>query len=370
MRDLCTRAPEGARWLSTQIVCELARVDTTPADRASDQALPKALKRPRDSDPPYQSSKRGNMTEEPPQTPADVSCNDDGPSFEQDSQVGQRKIKRLRSENTALVGRLHEALEQVNELHHSARVADPTHTLSLLHENLVLKKQLLADQTAREDSALIETGSLGPSKKDIKIELEVIEYNIAGESVSLCWSSRVLDGSHALHKVELLAYHSLVSEPHFDTHFVAGHTESLAGYMWHILEPLLDSEPYNELGTSDSEPSTSFGTVMEHTIELAAKLCLTDRRCIWKFFQPGSNFDPQTMKIERTSIDTSETGHRARQASSGDVETVQLCIFPVFYMSKTLGSRTSPGGNERTAMNTSDDLSDYQLVAKGLVLVQ
>jgi len=51
--------------------------------------------------------------------------------------------------------------------------------------------------------------------------------------------------------------------------------------------------------------------------QLAAKLYLTDRRSVWIFFQPGSNFDPQTMKpVEWTPVDTASSGtsHRARQA--------------------------------------------------------
>ncbi|KAK8036893.1 hypothetical protein PG994_015390 [Apiospora phragmitis] len=246
-----------------------------------------------------------NAAEEPSQTPADVPHNDNRPSFEQDSQVRERQIKRLRRENITLVGRLHEALQKVDELHHCARAAYPTHTRILNHENVVLRKQLLAIETAREDSGLIRTGSLGPSKKDINANLEVIEDLIADECASLSLFGRVLDqpkeitnsvlsqltstlcgldfesfvayckkyridmaivlrslvaaalwvlvwrhpleeiiaeespilrhykiqadnpdGPHALHKVELLAYNSLVSEPHFDTQFVAGHTES------------------------------------------------------------------------------------------------------------------------------------------------
>ncbi|KAK8116337.1 hypothetical protein PG984_012839 [Apiospora sp. TS-2023a] len=409
-----------------------------------------------DSDRSYQPSKRMRMTEEPPQAPADVPHNGDGLSFEQDSPTGERQIKRLRSENITLVGRLHEALQKVDELHHCARAADPTQTLTLSHENIFLKKQLLSLETARQNSGLIRTGNLGPSRKDISTELDLIEDSIADACASLSWCSRVLDqpnettnsvlsqltstlcglgfesfvahckqhrigmvdvlrslvatalwalvwrhpleetvaeespilrhhkkqvsaiyGPHALHRVELLAYNSLVAEPHFDTHFVAGHTESLLGYMCHILEPLLDSEPKqldgNELGISDSAPPALFEDVMKRTIELAAKLHLTDRRCIWKFFQPGSNFDPQAMKpVERTSVDTASSGtsHQARQAPSRDVETVQLCIFPAFYVSKILGSRASSDGNERTTMSASDDLSDYQLVAKGLVLIR
>ncbi|KAK8872301.1 hypothetical protein PGQ11_002815 [Apiospora arundinis] len=451
MRNLCTRAPEGARWLSTQITRELARVDARPTDQASDHVLPKTLKRRRTSDQSYEPSNRVHRTEEPPQTPADVPHNDNRPSFEQDPQVRDRQIKRLRRENITLVGRLHEALQKVDELHHCARAADPKYTRILNHENVVLRKQLLAIETAREDSGLIGTGSLGPSKKDINANLEVIEDLIADGCASLSLFGRVLDqpkeitnsvlsqltstlcgldfesfvaycakhridmaivlrslvaaalwvlvwrhpleeiiaeespilrhykiqadnpdGPHALHKVELLAYNSLVSEPHFDTQFVAGHTESVLGYMCHILEPLLDSKSNqlgsNELKISDSALLDLFLDVTTRTIELAAKLCLTDRRCIWRFFQPGSIFDPQTMKLVEWT--TSGTSRREKEAPSGDVKTVQLCIFPTFYMSKIPGSRASPGGNGHTATSVSDDLGEFQLVAKGLVLIQ
>ncbi|KAK6858655.1 hypothetical protein PG995_005219 [Apiospora arundinis] len=91
------------------------------------------------------------------------------------------------------IGRLHEALQKVDELHHCARAADPTYTRILNHENVVLRKQLLAIETAREDSGLIRTGSLGPSKKDINANLEVIEDLIADECASLSLFGRVLD---------------------------------------------------------------------------------------------------------------------------------------------------------------------------------
>lgn len=143
--------------------------------------------------------------------------------------------------------------------------------------------------------------------------------------------------------------------------------------MCHILEPLLDCKPKevdsNVLGMSDPAPSALFVDVMMRTIELAAKLHLTDRGCFWKFFQPGSCFDPQTMK----PVEWTGTRHQARPAPNADVKTVQLCIFPAFYMSKTLGSRANPDGNEGVALSAADDLSDlsdYQPVAKGLVLLQ
>ncbi|KAK8859451.1 hypothetical protein PGQ11_010185 [Apiospora arundinis] len=201
----------------------------------------------------------------------------------------------------------------------STQILYPIQTPTLNHENLVLRKQLLAIETAREDSGLIRTGSLGSSRKDISAELEVIEDLIADACASFSWFSWVLDfklqircfqlastlyrslvlaiyGPHALHKVELVAYNSLVSEPLFDTHFFAGRTASLLDYICHMLEPLLDFEPKqldgNELGISDSTPPGLFEDVMKHTIQLAAKLCLTDRRCLWKSLPPGSNFDP------------------------------------------------------------------------------
>ncbi|KAK7954426.1 hypothetical protein PG988_015120 [Apiospora saccharicola] len=147
----------------------------------------------RDSDRSFQPSKRMYVAEEPPQTPAGVPRNDNRPSFEQHSPTGERQIKRLRSGNITLVGRLHEALQKVGELHHCAGATDQTNKLILQHENLVLTEQLLAFETVRDDSGLIETGSLGPSRKDINAELEEIEDSIANACASLSWCSWMLD---------------------------------------------------------------------------------------------------------------------------------------------------------------------------------
>lgn len=160
-------------------------------------------------------------------------------------------------------------------------------------------------------------------------------------------------------------------------HSVADQSKSLSACMCHILEPLLDSLPKqldsNESGVSDSTPPVLFECSINHTIQLAVKLHLADRRCSWKFFQPGSNFDPQMMKpVGRTSVDITSSGtrHRAGQAPRAGVETVRLRIFPALYMSRTVGSQTSLDANGRTFMSDSDNLRDYELIAEGLVLIQ
>ena len=56
------QGPEGARWLSTHILRELARVDVVPTNRASDHALPATLKRRKASGPLYLPSKRTHMS--------------------------------------------------------------------------------------------------------------------------------------------------------------------------------------------------------------------------------------------------------------------------------------------------------------------
>ena len=56
------QGPEGARWLSTQILSELARVNVVPTNRASDHAPPTTLKRRRASGPSYLPSKRTHMS--------------------------------------------------------------------------------------------------------------------------------------------------------------------------------------------------------------------------------------------------------------------------------------------------------------------
>ncbi|KAK8087919.1 hypothetical protein PG997_002880 [Apiospora hydei] len=62
-------------------------------------------------------------------------------SIEASKRLPQRaQIKRLRNENTTLAGRLHEALQERDELSHCARATDLTNKLTLQHEDLVLRK--------------------------------------------------------------------------------------------------------------------------------------------------------------------------------------------------------------------------------------
>ncbi|KAK8073197.1 hypothetical protein PG994_004096 [Apiospora phragmitis] len=104
----------------------------------------------------------------------------------------------MRSEAVTLAGRLHEARQERDELLHCARAAsgaeDKTGMLvSLQHENVVLKKQLLAFQEARENAALWRTGRLGPSDHEVAVELGVIESSIADACASLHWDGWLLD---------------------------------------------------------------------------------------------------------------------------------------------------------------------------------
>ncbi|KAK8137370.1 hypothetical protein PG984_005310 [Apiospora sp. TS-2023a] len=112
--------------------------------------------------------------------------------------VGEHTIKQMRSEVLTLAGRLHEARQERDEVLHCTRAAegaaDKTGMLvSLQHENVVLKKQLLAFQEDRENAALCRTGSLGPSDHEIRAELGVIESSITDACASLHWDGWLLD---------------------------------------------------------------------------------------------------------------------------------------------------------------------------------
>ncbi|KAK8087695.1 hypothetical protein PG997_002656 [Apiospora hydei] len=127
-----------------------------------------------------------------------VADNTPHPGLEKDFIHGEHSIKQLRSEVVTLAGRLHEARQERDELLHCARAAegaaDKTGLLvSLQHENVVLKKQLLGSQEAREDAALWRTGSLGPSDRETETELDVIESAIADACASLHWAGLLLD---------------------------------------------------------------------------------------------------------------------------------------------------------------------------------
>ena len=139
--------------------------------------------------------------------------------------------------------------------------------------------------------------------------------------------------------------------------------------MCQVLEPLFATgpEPGQASGSesfvaaSVTKPSSLFEDAVQRALELAANLYLTDRVCFWQFPRPGSSVDMQTMKIAGPA-----TVH-------GDDEnvTVQICIFPALYMSKTLKSaayRSDRGQSLST--RGPKNMGDYQLVAKSLVLVR
>ncbi|KAK8070344.1 hypothetical protein PG994_006960 [Apiospora phragmitis] len=349
--------------------------------------------------------------------------------MKEDSPAGRRQVKLMQNEVATLVGHLNEACQERDELLHCARAVEgfpdkPALLLSLQRENLVLK-QLLASQPAREHAGFMEVGRLVPIDVDPSAELELIKDSVADACASLDWNKRVLDppkdqsaslvlsqwasklfgldlglkpfitsckksgmemvdvlrslvatslwalllaryGPDA-RQLDLLAYQTWVSEPSF-TDFVASLSKTLSVHMCHALAPLLDSElkqsDVSEEVLSDWTPAALFEDAVYCTIELAAKLHLTDKSCFWVFPQHGSQFDPCTMTS--TDVRTYSGGNRTGQAP-----TVQLCLFPALYMSKTSKSSASLDGRAKgTAMGALEDLSNYQLVTKGLVLIK
>ncbi|KAK8108343.1 uncharacterized protein PG998_010356 [Apiospora kogelbergensis] len=177
------------------------------------------------------------------------------------------------------------------------------------------------------------------------------------------------DGPSALHQIELFAYKILTSQPHFEAHFVADRSRTLSEYICQVLEPVFATGPEPEqvsgsessVTTSATKPSSLFEDAVQRALELAANLYLADRVCLWHFPPPGSRVDMQTMKI-------------AGQATAhGDDETmiVQLCIFPALYMSKALkGSAHTCERAQAMGTRGPENMGDYQLVAKSLVLVR
>ncbi|KAK8038581.1 hypothetical protein PG993_006992 [Apiospora rasikravindrae] len=371
--------------------------------------------------------------------------------MEEDSLAGKRQIKLMQNEVLTLVGRLNDAYQERDELRHCVRAIEgfpdkPALLLSLQRENLVLRKQLLAAQPAREHASCSEVGRLGPIDVDPGAELELIKDSVADACASLEGDGRILDPSkdqnaslvlsqwaskvfgqdldfksfvasckkfgikmvdvrrslvatslwalvwqhpfeeiataespmHDSFKKQLLArygldvrqldtlaYRSWVSEPSFKD-FVASRSKTLSDYMCHALAPLLGSESKQSdvSEVSDWIPAALFEDAVHRTIELAAKIYLTDRDCFWAFPQHGSQFDSYAMTS--TDVTTSEGGSRTGQAP-----TVQLCLFPALYMSKLSRSSASPDGRAKgTTTSALEDLSGYRLVAKGLVLVK
>ncbi|KAK7959743.1 uncharacterized protein PG986_004597 [Apiospora aurea] len=347
--------------------------------------------------------------------------------MEEDSLAGKRQIKLMQNEVLTLVGRLNDACQERDELRHCVRAIEgfpdkPALLLSLQRENLVLRKQLLAAQPAREHASCSEVGRLGPIDVDPRAELELIKDSVADACASLEGDERILDPSkdhsaslvlsqwaskvfgqdldfksfiasckksgmkmvdvrrslvatslwalvwqhpfeeiataespmHDSYKKQLLArygldvrqldtlaYRSWVSEPSFKD-FVASRSKTLSGYMCHALAPLLGSESKQSdvSEVSDWIPAARFEDAMHRTIELAAKLYLTNKGCFWAFPQHGSQFDSCTMTP--TDVTTYEEGNRTGQAP-----TVQLCLFPALYMSKISESSASSDGGPK-----------------------
>ncbi|KAK6857666.1 hypothetical protein PG995_006493 [Apiospora arundinis] len=371
--------------------------------------------------------------------------------------VEEHSTKRMQGEITTLTGRLYAACWERDNLLHCARSAEGAEDkigmlTSLQHENSILKKELLAVQEARENTALWETGSLGPSFHKIGVELDVIESSIADACASLYFEGVLLDkpkgesrtvhpmfsqwantlsgsdfssfmascrdsssvnmvdalrslvaaalwalvwqhpleeivnaespildcykeqllirvGPEALHQIELLAYKSLISQRHFDEQLVASRSRTLSERICHVLEPLFrgDPEPERAGGSDaavvspDATLSDMFEDPVERALQLVAKLYLTDRSCVWQFAQPGCKFDAPTMRVAGQTAD-----HSSIKGS-----TVLLCIFPALYMSKEpKDPRSSYEKMQSAGIKNPEDLSNYQLVRQGLVVVQ
>lgn len=120
--------------------------------------------------------------------------------MEEDSLAGKRQIKLMQNEVLTLVGRLNDAYQERDELRHCVRAIEgfpdkPALLLSLQRENLVLKKQLLSAQPAREHASCSEVGSLGPIDVDPRAELELIKDSVADACASLEGDERILDPS-------------------------------------------------------------------------------------------------------------------------------------------------------------------------------
>ncbi|KAK7941500.1 uncharacterized protein PG986_013887 [Apiospora aurea] len=393
------------------------------------------------------------------------------PRLEKGSIHGEHRIKQLRSEVVTLAGCLHEARQERDELLHCARAAegaaDKTGMLvSLQHENVILKKQLLGSQEAREDAALWRAGSLGPSDREIETELDVIESAIADACASLHWAGLLLDrprgeepraaelalsqwtrtlsgsafgsfrmscgdsplshikmidalrslvaaalwalvwqqpldevvnadspildyykkqllardGPEALLQINLLAYKSLTAQPHFDAHLIAGRSRTLSEHICHVLEPVLfrGSEPELPRKVDGSEaaayvvssdamtPPDLLEDAVQSALQLAAKLYLADRWCRWRFAQPGCRFDARAMRVDVGQV---AAVHSSSSGSVEDEPRVRLCVFPALYMSKTPKGSRPYEGSEGAGIRGQEDLRDYKLVAKGLVLV-
>ena len=123
---------------------------------------------------------------------------DKQPKLENDLIAEEHSVKRMRCEVITIAGQLYEAREERDELLHCARAVEGAQDkadmlVSLQHENLVLKKQLLALQETRENVALARTGHLGPSGNEIRAELEVTASSIADACASLHWEGTLLD---------------------------------------------------------------------------------------------------------------------------------------------------------------------------------
>ncbi|KAK8137371.1 hypothetical protein PG984_005311 [Apiospora sp. TS-2023a] len=171
-----------------------------------------------------------------------------------------------------------------------------------------------------------------------------------------------------MHQIELLAYKSLTSQSHFDVHLVDGRSRTLSEYICHVLDPLFRDNPEPPQGidvseapvmSADETPPVLLEDAVQRALQLAAKLYLTDRWYFWQFAQPGCRLDALTMKV---------TG-QAAEHSGMEEPVVKLCVFPALYMSK---APKGPHAYERVGGAGSrgpEDLRDYKLVAKCLVLI-
>ena len=140
-----------------------------------------------------------------------------------------------------------------------------------------------------------------------------------------------LDGLNLLRSLDLAAYQSLLERDFFSSHTVLNQAKELTIKLFHLLAPFLPRSPVGRRGSSTDAISNSVGYTEKQSLffihceewfkaalKLKANLVLSTARFELVAYQPGTLFDPQTMK-------TDSPRNKSRSK-------VKLCLFPALFV--------------------------------------
>ncbi|KAI3326026.1 hypothetical protein HD806DRAFT_532678 [Xylariaceae sp. AK1471] len=199
------------------------------------------------------------------------------------------------------------------------------------------------------------------------------------------------DGLKALEQLDLLAYHSLISEDYYISHIVVEKGKTLSKHLHQIIAPFLTTpEQHSQLGATldsnseldqieaDLNPTTLFEETFQRALRLKTNLFLSGGRFRWVFYQPGHIFDSEAMNRHGRDFNGFASARKDKRKSRRDSdgprsnEPIKICVFPALY--REISASGTVEFESRVVFEGSltptgvDDLRDLYLIAKAVVV--